>query len=307
MRKDSRPTLLAVLLSSSLGLLGCGDSLPPGLGGDGGSTDTDTDTDADADTDTDADTDADTDTDTDADTDTDTDTDTDADADTDTESDTGSDTEVEPTCVEAGGACVNFWDSCPGDLEEGSYSCQLWEKCCLPPGCPWTCADLVDEFSCADVLDPPTDIHNYNYSCIGVDQICCQPVGAANGVGEYCNDQPEMACDTACEPYETHRTDYYCNMATTMCCEDTRQPCADIGGSCEDWWSCPTGTEQNGGGTCDGLSEICCTPVDPDNTCALEGGSCVAWGDSCPVLMSPQLTTSCGTWLEMCCKWMWEE
>ena len=82
-----------------------------------------------------------------------------------------------------------------------------------------------------------------------------------------------------------------------------REPCEESGGTCEDWWTCPDGTASTEGGTCDSVISVCCTPIDPDNTCELGGGSCVAWGESCPLLMLPAPTVSCGDWSNMCCEW----
>jgi hypothetical protein len=211
-----------------------------------------------------------------------------------------------PTCGEVDGVCVNLWEGCPGDYESGGFACgSFLQYCCVPPFCPWECAELTDEFSCSDTLDPPAAIHNYEYGCPLPGDICCQPLDAEGGVTEYCNDQPDMACKTGCASYEAPRADFYCNMADVVCCEDMREPCADIGGSCEDFWTlCPDGYQNNQGGTCDGWSEICCTPIDPDNTCALGGGVCVAWGDSCPLLYTPAPLTSCGDWLQMCCNFI---
>jgi len=213
--------------------------------------------------------------------------------------------DTKPSCLEIGGICVYVWDSCPGDTSPADFSCGLLETCCAPPECPWTCSIFVDDYTCSESLDPPTAIHNYEWSCLDPDEICCQPLGAPDGIAGACGDQEAMACRVSCLSYETQRTDFYCGPATQVCCEDLREPCADIGGSCESWWTCPDGTEINQGGICEGLTEVCCTAIDPSNTCELGGGACVEWGESCPLLMIPAPTVSCGTWTQMCCQWSW--
>jgi hypothetical protein len=213
-----------------------------------------------------------------------------------------------PTCAEMGGLCITpILEACPTGWEDNyDHDCDNFlQACCLPPSCPWSCEPETDEYSCSESLDPPTAIHNWDYACLDAPgEICCQPVGAEDGIQGYCGDQPDMDCKTACASYETWRTDFYCNWSTAYCCEDTRQPCADIGGDCTTGLGCPDGSENNQGGTCSNLWELCCTPVDPDNTCAMEGGTCVTWGDSCPLLYTPALTTSCGTWTQMCCQFI---
>lgn len=213
--------------------------------------------------------------------------------------------DTQPGCTEIGGVCVNIWSSCPTDYAEVDLSCGLLQTCCAPPQCPWACEVFTDEYTCSESLDPPTAIHNYEWTCLDADEICCQPVGATDGLTEACGDQEGMECRDGCLSYEAQRTEYFCNLATRMCCDDLRVPCADLGGSCESWWTCPDGTQMNQGGICDGLSEVCCTAIDPSNTCELGGGACVEWGVSCPLLMIPAPTVSCGTWTQMCCQWSW--
>jgi hypothetical protein len=214
--------------------------------------------------------------------------------------------DTKPGCAEVGGVCVYMWDSCPGDfVEEPDLSCGLLESCCTPPQCPWDCTELTDEYTCSESLDPPDAIRNWGWSCLDADEVCCQPVGASGGITEACADVPGNTCRESCLSYEAQTTDYFCNFATRMCCDDLRVPCADLGGTCESWWSCPDGTQNNQGGICEGFSEVCCTAIDPDNTCELEGGACVEWGVTCPLLMIPAPTVSCGTWTQMCCQWSW--
>ncbi|MBW2529986.1 MAG: hypothetical protein JRI55_00825, partial [Deltaproteobacteria bacterium] len=163
------------------------------------------------------------------------------------------------------------------------------------------CVDYSDEYTCSEVLDPPQAVQNHGYSCSEPGNICCQPLEADGGVDEYCNDQPDMGCSNGCNEFEVQRDDYYCAMAGVACCEDLREPCADIGGSCELAVACPDGTEANSWGNCDSFWEFCCTPIDPSNSCGLAGGTCVGWGESCPLLHQPDPLNSCGDLTQMCC------
>jgi hypothetical protein len=212
---------------------------------------------------------------------------------------------TKPLCTEVGGVCISFWDSCPTDYVSADMTCGALQSCCAPPECPWTCTEFTNQYTCSESLDPLTAVHNYEWTCYDPADICCQPLGASGGLSEACGDQAGMMCRDGCLSYEAQRTEFYCGPATQRCCEDLREPCADIGGSCEAWWTCPSGSEVNQGGICEGLTEVCCTAIDPSNTCELGGGSCVEWGVSCPLLMIPAPTVSCGTWTQMCCQWSW--
>jgi hypothetical protein len=214
--------------------------------------------------------------------------------------------DTEPTCTDVGGVCVYTWSSCPEGLATGSgLSCGVAQTCCAAPECPWSCAPLTDDLACSETLDPPAAIHNYQWSCYAAGEICCQPLGDTDGITAACADQAGATCRAGCLSYEAQRTEYVCDAATQMCCEDQRAPCEELGGSCNALWSCPDGTQQNQGGTCGGVSEVCCTTIDSDDTCALGGGTCVDWGTSCPLLMIPAPTVSCGTLAQMCCQWSW--
>ncbi len=273
-----------------------------------GDADSDADSDVDVDADSDGDTDSDSDADVDADGDADSDIDADADSDSDADLDADSDSDVdtgEASCTELGGTCVGLFSDCPEGAEQVSNSCPgWWDKCCLEPFCPWECEIYTDRYTCSETLNPPDAVRNYDYSCEEQDEVCCQPLDDPDGLEELC--PGEMACKQSCGTFEEQRTDYYCNRADLLCCNDPRPPCEDIGGTCEFsiLGSCPDGKEQNEDGICTGALTACCTDIAPNNDCALNGGECVNWGESCPTLYIPDPLSSCGTLLEMCCSFI---
>lgn len=167
-------------------------------------------------------------------------------------------------------------DQDTGTSVETSTETETETETADPGGCPWECVPASGADTCASLGDHW--VHNTGYDCAQNKEICCQALGAPNGLTESCADQPAMNCALSCKGKLIENPSYYCKNANHVCCEDPDGPtygCYDSGGKCiSPFENCPAGLVQSPK-DCPGLINIdkCCLEPQCPWTCEPDVGA----------------------------------